>query len=338
MGNEKLLANQLAKWLHDQLQPSAPPITVKEWAYQWLNVAVAGKSFNQKSAILNAFENHILQILGDKPIRDITFTDVAEVMAAVADYSYSLRSKVLVNMRSFFNAALKNHLIYENPCDGLKAGPNSTQEKIALTLTQQKNLEDAVHGTSAETFVLIGLYTGLRRGEILALQWDCIDLDAETPSLTVKRALHFEGNLPVVSEKLKSRAAYRTIPLPQCLVSHLKNLSHSGKYVIGNTAPLTRSGFRSMWKIIQRRTAKSSKDLGTVIPNTKIVRTLDFHVSPHLLRHTYITRMILGGANVKHVQYLAGHSNVQITLKIYTHLMDKSPDALAKSVSTVFDT
>ena len=68
---------------------------------------------------------------------------------------------------------------------------------------------------------MLGLYAGLRREEILALQWDCVFLDEEAPYLSVRRAWHSEHNRPVISTELKTKAAKRDIPLPdqlrQCL-------------------------------------------------------------------------------------------------------------------------
>ena len=63
----------------------------------------------------------------------------------------------------------------------------------------------------------------------------------------------------------------------------------------------------------------------------------DFHLTPHLLRHTYISELILSGADIKTVQYLAGHATAAITLNIYTHLMENRPEATAKTVLAAFN-
>ena len=68
---------------------------------------------------------------------------------------------------------------------------------------------------------MIGLYSGLRREEILGLQWDCVSLE-DVPFIDVKRALRFEHNRPVVSERLKTTAARRVIPIPPQLTECLK--------------------------------------------------------------------------------------------------------------------
>ena len=72
-------------------------------------------------------------------------------------------------------------------------------EKEPLTAEQQARLVAAVRGTRAAQFVMIGLYTGLRREEILGLEWDCVHLDASPPYIAVRRALRWgDGNQPAM--------------------------------------------------------------------------------------------------------------------------------------------
>lgn len=311
-------------------------IIVAEWAEKWLKIATAGKGNSQQQSIRNAIKNHILPIIGEKPLLEVQHSDVALVMAALADRSYSLKNKVLVHMRAMFEAARRDHLITENPCDGLKAGKRKYKEKQALTEEQQRRLESAVAGTRAELFVLIGLYTGLRREEILALQWDCVCLSAPVPYLTVRRALRWEHNRPFVNEILKSDAAKRSIPLPKTLLSKLIEQQQEYGYVIGGDYPLSESQFNNLWDQVKRRTASTPAELGTKARNSNVVRSLDFRVSPHQLRHTYITRLVMSGANLKHVQHLAGHSDMRMTLQVYTHIVLDNPSVFSNDVYTAF--
>ena len=108
------------------------------------------------------------------------------------------------------------------------------------------------------------------------------------------------------------------------------------------------TAYRNAWRYITRRqtgTAKRTehgetvlreKKLGETVRNSKVQITIDFGVTPHILRHTYITNLILSGANVKVVQYLAGHSKAEITLNIYSHLMDRCPEANLGAVLAAF--
>lgn len=72
--------------------------------------------------------------------------------------------------------------------------------------------------------------------------------------------------------------------------------------------PLTKSSYRSMWKLIERE-----------LP--------DRHITAHILRHTYITRLFEAGLDIKEIQYLAGHSTIDMTLKVYTHYDRRSREA-----------
>ena len=91
--------------------------------------------------------------------------------------------------------------------------------------------------------------------------------------------------------------------------------------------------FRRRWETIRTRSTASGHALGEKIRNKKYTITLDFYPNPHQLRHTYITELILAGANIRRVQYLAGHANPAITLRIYTHLMENKPEDLAAEVA-----
>jgi integrase len=89
---------------------------------------------------------------------------------------------------------------------------------------------------------------------------------------------------------------------------------------------ITRSSFDSLWNIVTARTASKKYPLGSTRcahNNGYFKVTLDFHVHPHLLRHTYITQLFEAGLDIKQVQYLAGHSTPAMTLKVYTHYRRK---------------
>ena len=79
-------------------------------------------------------------------------------------------------------------------------------------------LLDTVQGLPPYLFIMLGLYSGLRREEILALQGDCVFLDETTPYLSVRRAGRTEHNRPVVSTVLKTPAAKRDIPIPKMCI------------------------------------------------------------------------------------------------------------------------
>ena len=141
-----------------------------------------------------------------------------------------------------------------------KGGGVPQEERQALTDEQVERLLDAIRGLPPYVFVMIGLYAGLRREEILALQWDSVYLDTDAPYLTVRRAWHTEHNRPVILTELKTKAAERNIPLPDRLAECLKEAKKksTSDYVIANQdgEPLSYTQFKRLWQYIVTRTAK----------------------------------------------------------------------------------
>ena len=118
--------------------------------------------------------------------------------------------------------------------------------------------------------------------------------------------------------------------------------------------PLTYTQFQRLWTYIKTRTAKprkAKKFVGgkyvkyTIYPvlgekarnNGKVVYSLDFEVTPHQLRHTYITNLIYASVDPKTVQYLAGHENSKITMDIYAKAKYNRPKDVAPMLEHVFN-
>lgn len=325
---------------------------VWQYAQTWYKLYTPRLSDSRKSDYAIAINRHICPIIGSLHMLDVTPGDIADVMLACADLSRSSQDKIVCALKKIFAAGEKAGVVRVNPCVDLRAGGKRAAEKEALTRQQMRTLEDAVAGTRIYPFVMIGLYAGLRREEILGLEWDCVHLDGAAPYISVRRALRWVHNQPVVSDELKSAAARRDVPIPPTLVGCLADLQRTatGDYVISSSdgQPWSMTAYRNAWRYITRRqtgTAKRTehgetvlleKKLGETVRNSKVQITIDFGVTPHILRHTYITNLILSGANVKVVQYLAGHSKVETTLNIYTHLIERSPEANLGAVLAAF--
>lgn len=289
-------------------------------------------------------------------MRDVRPDDINRMMKRVTSYSKSIHDKTYMLAKQIFTNAFENGIISSNPCPKMHAGGRDPEERQALNDEQMKTLLDAVKGTRAYVFCMIGLYAGLRREEILGLKWDCVSLD-KTPCIYVKRACRFVHNRPVVEERLKTKASKRRIPIPPQLVECLteaKNNSNS-PFVVGNEdgTPLAESQFQRLWKYIQKRTVGTrtynryvdGKKLTFTFEavkgerarhNPDVVYTIDFKVTPHILRHTYITNLLLRGVDIKTVQYLAGHERAKITLDIYAHLTYNRPEEIIEKINMAF--
>ena len=169
--------------------------------------------------------------------------------------------------------------------------------------------------------------------------------------------LYVEHNRPVILTELKTKAAKRDVPIPKRLLECLKEAKENSKseYVVANRdgEPLSYTQFQRVWKYIRTRSTKErtyvryvngEKIKHTVRPvlgqaaphNGKVIYTLDFQVTPHQLRHTYITNLIYAHVDPKTVQYLAGHENSKITMDIYAKVKYNKPQELAAVVNGAF--
>jgi len=333
--------------------------TVKEYAEKWLVMQAAHIRSTTLADYTSKVKNYIIEPLGDKYIADITPDDVNMAITKAATKSASIYRSVQMLFKSIFYSAYKSNVIDSTPCEDLNPkGGTAAKEKKALTTAQVKTLLDAIRGLPPYTFVMVCLYAGLRREEALGLQWDCVFLDDAAPHIVVDRAWHIENNRPVVTHDLKTKASRRTIPIPPQLVDHLREVKEktASDYVIANRdgEPLSGTQWQRLWKYISTRTAEERtyyrykdgvKTAHVVKPvlgeaaahNGNVIYSIDFHVTPHQLRHTYITNLLLAGVDVKTVQALAGHEHAKITLDIYAHLTYNRPKDLISKVNMAFE-
>ena len=299
--------------------------TVQELAQMWYTV-YKEPHLRQggKKSVLCTVNYHILPYIGTMKVRDVKPVHIRQVMAENSNLSKESQSKILQAMKAMFLAAEENNIIVKSPVPhSLKASGAETKEKTPLTVEQTKRLLATVKGTRAYIPVVLMLSAGLRREEVCGLMWSDIDLDKGT--VTVRRAMTFYSNKGELSDKTKTESAKRTIPIPTPAITALREAKAKSNslYVFSKTdgTPITFASFRGVWDYITVRTTDDPKMLGKPVSKTHpdVVYELDFHVHPHLLRHTCITRWFDEGLDIKTVQYLAGHAKPEITIRIYDH-------------------
>ncbi len=333
--------------------------TVAEYCEKWLLMQSVHVRATTLTDYTSKVRRHIIKELGDMYMADVSPDDIQVALVPVSKKSASVYKSVIILYKSIFKAAKENRIIDQDPTIYLtaKGGGIPQREKSALTDEQVERLLDAVQGLPPYVFVMIGLYAGLRREEILALKWDSVYLDVDAPYLTVRRAWHTEHNRPVILTELKTKAAERNVPLPDCLAECLKEAkaNSTSEYVVANrdNEPLSYTQFKRLWQYIVTRTAKeriyyryeNGQRVQHIIHpvlgekaahNGKVVYSLDFEVTPHQLRHTYITNLIHASVDPKTVQYLAGHESSKITMDIYAKVKYNRPDELVGALTGAF--
>lgn len=226
--------------------------TVAEYCEKWLLMQSAHVRATTLTDYTSKVRRHIIKELGDMRISDVSLDDIQLALVPVSKKSASVYKSVVVLYKSIFRAAKESRIIELDPTMYLtaKGGGVPQKDKPALTDEQAARLLDAIQGLPPYVFVMLGLYAGLRREEILALKWDSVYLDVAVPYLTVRKAWHTENNRPVILEELKTNAASRNIPLPDCLSECLKDAKakSTSEYVVANRdgEPLSYTQFKRL--------------------------------------------------------------------------------------------
>ena len=323
--------------------------TVAEYCDKWLEMQKGRLRETTLTDYRYKIERHIKKPLGNKFMADVTPDDVRMALVGPAQLSGSVYRSVQMLYKLIFSSAEDSNIISRSPCNKIPAkGGKPEKEKRALTDEQVERLLTATKGLPPYVFIMLGLYAGLRREEILGLQWDCVNLDAPAPYLTVKRAWHVEHNRPVILDQLKTPAAYRTVPIPKPLLECLKEEKAKGRseFVVPNKdgGPMSYTQFQRMWKYVTtrstgdhayytykngvRRKVIVHAEYGSVSKNNPhVVHTIDFKVHPHKLRRTYITNLC-HATDPKTVQYLAGHEHNRTTMDTYAIVKYNRPEEL----------
>ena len=332
--------------------------TVADYCEKWLLMRSAKVSASTLRGYMLQMNKYIVKPLGDMYLSDVTADDIRLALVPVSKMSSGVYDQVNMLFKSVFYSAERSQLIDYNPAEGISSkGGRQTQKKEALTDKQVQQLLDAIKDLPPYLFTMIGLYSGLRREEILALQWDCVSLDARTPYISVQRAWRSNHNRPEISNVLKTPAARRDVPIPKCLVDCLREakVNSISDFVIADSKgePLSQSQFQRVWNYVKVRSTKERTCYKyvngqsikfTVTPTLgghqrnrpQLVYSMDFTVTPHQLRHTYITNLLYAGVDPKTVQYLAGHENSKTTMDIYAKIKYNKPEELVGVVNAAF--
>jgi integrase len=272
---------------------------------------------------------HIIPELGNIPLGKLTKNDLQQFynrlktqgrLTQTELYGKGLSDRMVrrchVTCRAALDRAVQDKLIQVNPAIGCRLPSDTKQEMKILTREEMQRLLLQAKEDDCYELFLLELSTGLRRGEILALQWN--DLNMETGELRVtKQVTRVRGEL-VISEP-KTKASIRTIVLPPALVRMLQ------KY---------RKATDSRWIFPSPRKEDSPLDPAAVRKKLAIVleRAGCKHVRFHDLRHTFATTALEYGMDVKTLSTMVGHVSAKTTLNIYTHITDDMRTAAAANI------
>lgn len=298
--------------------------TVGELIRMWYTTEVEPNI--QQSTATNmkcVLNNHLLPMVTSFVAKDVTPIQVKLWLNEINKLNKQAAKICFRAVRQSFELAEENGLIYKTPVLArYKPSGRDFQKRTALLPEEESQLLDAVKSTPAYLLVWTALATGLRRGELLGLMWDCVDL--EKGLITVRRNLVLVARHEYqLNDYTKTEAGMRTVPIPPDLCSELRErrISSNSVFVFPRQCgqPFTAGVFSQFWTThVQNRYGPNP------VTSKRIHGVVGPRVTPHILRHTYATRCFESGMDIKEVQYLMGHASPQMTLEIYTHYCKES--------------
>lgn len=292
---------------------------LKEWLDIWLNkytkFAVKLRTYERYRYII---EKHINPKLGEFNLDDLSAVTLQDYVLSELEGGNLISSKGLANnsvigivnvLKSALKLAKSLEMSVLDNSNKIKL-PMATEKPVtAFEKWEQEKLEKYCLSSNKTNYlgIVICLYTGIRLGELLALTWN--DIDFKSGIMTISKTAYRikqNGNPQVVIDKPKTKNSSRLIPLPKQLLEILKRakrISNSDFVLSTRTGGIV--GTRAYQKTYER-----------------ILKKLDIpYKNFHSLRHTFATRAIEMGMDVKTLSEILGHKNPVITLQRYTHSM-----------------
>jgi integrase len=212
-------------------------------------------------------------------------------------------------IKEMFRYALEKDIIYRNPAEFIKPPKFDAADKRMLSDNEKTIIENAPLDEKEKYFIFMLRYTGMRRGEILAL--DRADIDLNKKTIQVHKNLSENRGRPKINEHTKTSAGARTIPIFDPLYPVLEDYcKHRIGLLISNGSgnPMDSRSVFYFWDGIVNKFAIANKG-----------KPLSEDITPHIFRHTFASDLYDAGIDLLRAQYLLGHKSSRTTLEIYTH-------------------
>lgn len=248
------------------------------------------------------------------------------------DYSYSQLRYLCDVMRNFFNWCIDSGYMLKNPCIKIELKGNKSeiitkkkQNIIEILNEDEINIiRKHISNTDFELLFLLDLSTGLREGELLALEWKNIDLENKTLKVekSVKEVYIYdskdERHIETITQIPKTLTSFRTIPIPDAIIDKLKSIENKKDLLFHDEFSKHLKA-----KNVSYRWRKILKECN--IPHKKF----------HCIRHTYASTLLKNGVDIQTVAELMGHSAIAIT-QIYLHSSNEQKYNAVSKINYLF--
>ena len=318
----KEVQEQLKVALREQQQGTlvtGPQQTMKHYLEHWLEeVHRTAVRFTTYRGYRIFLDKHILPALGHVQVQKLTPQHVQAFYAS--KLKEGLSAKTVRNIHGLLHKALDNAvrwgLVPRNVCDAVSLPRKTRHEIQPLTRAQAQQLLEAARGHALEGLLTLAVTTGMRAGELLALRWQ--DIDFESRSLQIRRSMSFIPGKGYVEFEPKTAKGRRKIVLPSFVCEVLK------QHRIRQMERRLKVGVR--W---QERNLVFCNIYGGFFDPAHLRQRFDKllrgaglpDVRFHDLRHSAATILLSMGVHPKVVQEILGHSQIDMTMDTYSHVL-----------------
>jgi len=308
-------------------------IRLGKFLEEWLTNTIEPNCLSVNTAVSyrGIVERHLIPDLGKKRLKDLTVLDVDHLLHE--KYEAGLSDSTVQRIRMILIKALRHaerrDLVMRNVAALTDLRRVKHREGRSLTPEQARALLEVAKIDRIGVTVQLGLYLGLRPGEVLGLKWEDIDFNART--LSVCRSLKRERNKLLLGEP-KTPGSRRTLLMPEPLVIALT--AH------GERQREERAVAGEIWCDLG---LVVTTEIGTLVDPSNARRTLDrlcHHAgvgrwNPNALRHTFASLMSLDGAPMEEVADAMGHVDTRMTSRVYRHNLKSVVDVAVVHLSSL---
>lgn len=289
---------------------------LKDYFHYWYNQCCFNKlSPTTYESYKRNIDKHIIPLLGDIKLQKLKPLHLQSFYNNRLEYGLSKKSVLYLHriIHKALNQALKWQLVALNVANNVDAPKPDKYIATILTPEQVTSLINSVQNTNIYLPVIITISTGMRRGEILGLKWENIDIENSTIRIT-QSLVRTEKGLEILSPKTKT--SNRTISIPPTLKNILLEYKAKTtcKFVCYNE-------FDELIKpeYLNHKLKQILEDNN--LPNIRF----------HDLRHTHASLLLSQGVQPKVISERLGHSNISITMDLYSHVYDATNIEVAKN-------
>lgn len=288
----KVSTEQQIDFLYNQAQLTYVPCsyTVAEWSIEWLT---SFKSEVLRSSSKEKYQRtikHIIKNFGHLSASNFNSLQAQKIFNSIKQPS--IKDDCYTLLYEMFKKATKLRYCPFNPIDTIEIKKHKKQHGKALTRSQETALVNACQTNYRGLAFLICLYCGLRRGELLAINYEDIDLEKRTIAINKQ----FQNGKIVPP---KTEASIRLVPILDVLLPYIEKLDLTKT---GRLFPITETTIREHFQQALK------------------VAGLDGQgITLHSLRHTFATRCAENNTPIHITQKLVGHSTADMTTNVYTH-------------------